>query len=233
MLRVNSPGGSYVASDTIWREVVRARTAGKPVVVSMGDVAASGGYFISMAADVIVAQPGTVTGSIGVLSGKAVVGQLLERIGVTTDSVTKGAHSAMFSTSRPFSEGEWALVNNWLDHIYADFTGKVAAGRGLPADRVHELARGRVWTGADAREHGLIDEIGGLDRAAAIARSRAGLPRSAPLRGFPESGRLTGCASHPPAPARPASAIPERCSRKAGGRSGGWRPRRAGSRTAR
>jgi protease-4 len=185
VLRVNSPGGSYVASDTIWREVVRARTAGKPVVVSMGDVAASGGYFISMAADAIVAQPGTVTGSIGVLSGKAVVSQLLDRIGVTTDSVIEGAHSAMFSTSRPFSEDEWALVNNWLDHIYADFTGKVAAGRGLPADRVHELARGRVWTGADAREHGLIDEIGGLDRAAAIARSRAGLPRSAPLRGFP------------------------------------------------
>ena len=188
VLRVNSPGGSYVASDTIWREVVRARTAGKPVVVSMGDVAASGGYFISMAADAIVAQPGTVTGSIGVLSGKAVVSQLLDRIGVTTDSVIEGAHSAMFSTSRPFSEDEWTLVNDWLDHIYADFTSKVAAGRGLSADRVHELARGRVWTGADAREHGLIDEIGGLDRAAAIARSRAGLPRSAPLRGFP-SGR--------------------------------------------
>jgi protease IV len=187
VLRVNSPGGSYVASDTIWREVVRARAEGKPVVVSMGDVAASGGYFISMAADAIVAQPGTITGSIGVLSGKPVVSQLLSRIGVTTDSITEGAHSAMFSTNRPFSEEEWALVNNWLDHIYADFTGKVAAGRGLSADRVHELARGRVWTGADARERGLVDEIGGLDRAAAIARSRAGLPMSAPLRGFPRA----------------------------------------------
>ncbi len=185
VLRVNSPGGSYVASDTIWREVVRARTEGKPVVVSMGDVAASGGYFISMAADAIVAQPGTITGSIGVLSGKPVVSQLLSRIGVTTDSITEGAHSAMFSTNRPFSEEEWALVNNWLDHIYADFTGKVAAARGLAAERVHELARGRVWTGADARERGLVDEVGGLDRAAAIARSRAGLPMSAPLRGFP------------------------------------------------
>jgi protease-4 len=185
VLRVNSPGGSYVASDTIWREVVRARTEGKPVVVSMGDVAASGGYFISMAADAIVAQPGTITGSIGVLSGKPVVSQLLSRIGVTTDSITEGAHSAMFSTNRPFSEEEWALVNNWLDHIYADFTGKVAAARGLSAERVHELARGRVWTGADARERGLVDEVGGLDRAAAIARSRAGLPMSAPLRGFP------------------------------------------------
>jgi protease-4 len=190
VLRVNSPGGSYVASDTIWREVVRARTAGKPVVVSMGDVAASGGYLISVAADAIVAQPGTVTGSIGVLSGKAVVSHLLDRIGVTTDSVAQGAHSAMFSSNRPFSEDEWALVNNWLDHIYAEFTGKVASGRGLSADRVHELARGRVWTGADAREHGLVDEIGGLDRAAAIARSRAGLPMSAPLRGFPRTRPL-------------------------------------------
>ncbi len=187
VLRVNSPGGSYVASDTIWREVVRARAEGKPVVVSMGDVAASGGYFISMAADAIVAQPGTVTGSIGVLSGKPVVSHLLGRIGVTTDSVAEGAHAAMFSTNRPFSEDEWALVNNWLDHIYADFTGKVAAGRGMSAERVHELARGRVWTGADARERGLVDEIGGLDRAAAIARSRAGLPMSAPLRGFPRA----------------------------------------------
>jgi protease-4 len=190
VLRVNSPGGSYVASDTIWREVVRARAAGKPVVVSMGDVAASGGYFISMAADAIVAQPGTVTGSIGVLSGKPVVSDALSRIGVTTDSVLEGAHSAMFSTSRPFTEDEWALVNNWLDHIYADFTGKVAEGRGLSPERVHEVARGRVWTGADARDKGLVDELGGLDRAAAIARTRAGLPMSAPLRGYPRNRPL-------------------------------------------
>jgi protease-4 len=185
VLRVNSPGGSYIASDTIWREVVRARGAGKPVVVSMGDVAASGGYYISMAADAIVAQPGTVTGSIGVLSGKPVLSEMFGRAGVTTDSVAEGAHSAMFTTSRPFSEDEWALVNAWLDHIYADFTGKVAAGRGLSADRVHELARGRVWTGADALANGLVDEVGGLDRATALARTRAGLPPTAPVRVFP------------------------------------------------
>ena len=185
VLRVNSPGGSYVASDTIWREVVRARAAGKPVVVSMGDVAASGGYFISMAADAIVAQPGTITGSIGVLSGKPVLGDLLGRAGVSTDSVTEGTHSAMFSTTHPFSEDEWELVNSWLDHIYADFTGKVAAGRGMSADRVHELARGRVWTGADALANGLVDELGGLDKAAALARTKAGLPPTAPLRGYP------------------------------------------------
>jgi protease IV len=185
VLRVNSPGGSYVASDTIWREVVRARAAGKPVVVSMGDVAASGGYFISMAADVIVAQPGTVTGSIGVLSGKAVLGEALGRAGVTSDSIVQGAHSAMFSQLRPFTPDEWTLVNDWLDHIYADFTGKVADGRGMTAERVHELARGRVWTGADALANGLVDELGGLDRAVAVARGRAGLPTTAPLRAYP------------------------------------------------
>ncbi len=210
VLRVNSPGGSYVASDTIWREVVRARSAGKPVVVSMGDVAASGGYYISMAADAIVAQPGTVTGSIGVLSGKPVLSELLGRAGVTTDSVAEGAHSEMFKTSRPFTEDEWALVNNWLDHIYADFTGKVAAGRRMPADRVHELARGRVWTGADALANGLVDELGGLDRTAAIARRRAGLPATAPLRIYPRSSPLDrlrpGSADARPAALSPALA---------------------------
>jgi protease IV len=190
LLRVNSPGGSYVASDTIWREVVRARAGGTPVVVSMGDVAASGGYYISMAADVIVAQPGTVTGSIGVLTGKPVLGEALGRAGITSDLVTQGAHAAMFSQQRPFSEDEWALVNDWLDHIYADFTGKVAEGRGMTQPEVHELARGRVWTGADAHERGLVDELGGLDRAATIARKRAGLPGAAELRVYPRSRPL-------------------------------------------
>jgi protease IV len=186
LLRVNSPGGSYVASDTIWREVVRARAAGMPVVVSMGDVAASGGYFIAMAADVIVAQPGTVTGSIGVITAKPVLGESLGRAGITSDLVTQGSHAAMFSTQRPFTDQEWSLVNDWLDHIYDDFTGKVAEGRNMTRERVHELARGRVWTGADAAERGLVDELGGLERAAAIARTRAGLPDSAELRAFPQ-----------------------------------------------
>ena len=185
LLRVNSPGGSYVASDTIWREVVRARAGGTPVVVSMGDVAASGGYFISMAADVIVAQPGTVTGSIGVITGKPVLGEALDRQGVSSDLVSQGAHAAMFSQQRPFSEGEWTLVNEWLDHIYADFTGKVAEGRGMTQEQVHKLAKGRVWSGADAHARGLVDELGGLDRAAVIARRRAGLPATAELSVFP------------------------------------------------
>jgi protease-4 len=153
-------------------------------------VAASGGYYIAMAADVIVAQPGTVTGSIGVLTGKPVLGQALGRAGVTSDLIQQGAHAAMFSQQRPFSPDEWALVNDWLDHIYADFTGKVAQARGMTQPQVHELARGRVWTGADAAERGLVDELGGLDRAAAIARTRAGLPATAQLRVYPRSRPL-------------------------------------------
>ncbi len=185
VLRVNSPGGATVASDTIWREVVRARATGTPVVVSMGDVAASGGYYISMAADVIVAQPGTITGSIGVIAGKPVLGEAIGRAGVSSDRISHGAHAAMFSQLRPFSADEWTLIDDWLDHIYADFTSKVAAGRGMTAEQVNEVARGRIWSGADALGNGLVDELGGLDRAVAIARRRAGLGKDAPLRVFP------------------------------------------------
>jgi protease-4 len=190
VLRVNSPGGSYVASDTIWREVVRARQAGTPVVVSMGDVAASGGYFIAIAADAIVAQPGTVTGSIGVLAGKPVTTALLERAGITTDSVTEGAHADMFSTTRPFSKEEWLKINSWLDRIYADFTGKVASGRKMTQEQVHDVARGRVWTGADAAANGLVDQLGGLEEALSMARDRTGLPGTAPVRTYPRSTPL-------------------------------------------
>jgi protease IV len=188
LLRVNSPGGSAVASDTIWREVVRTRTAGKPVVVSMSDVAASGGYYISMAADLIVAQPGTLTGSIGVIMGKPVFEEAFGRVGITTDSVSVGTGAAMFAPTHPFSEDEWQRINTWLDAVYRDFTEKVAAGRRMTVERVHELARGRVWTGADATRNGLVDELGGMATAAEIARRRAGLPADAPLRVFP---RLT------------------------------------------
>src|SRR6202167_5333769 len=191
VLRVNSPGGSYTASDVIWREVVKLRAAGKPVIVSMGDVAASGGYFISAPADVIVVQPGTITGSIGVFMGKPVLRELFGRAGIATDTVAAGAGAGiatMFSSSRPFSADEWARVNEWLDAVYADFTEKVASGRRMPAERVHELARGRVWTGADAIANGLADEAGGLREAVAIARKRAGLPADAPGRIYPRLG---------------------------------------------
>ena len=211
MLRVNSPGGSYVASDTIWREVVRARAAGKPVVVSMGDVAASGGYFISMAADAIVAQPGTITGSIGVLSGKPVLGEAARPGRASPPTRSPRARTRPCSHQpQPFSEEEWALVNDWLDHIYADFTGKVAAGRGMSAERVHELARGRVWTGADALANGLVDELGGLDTAAAHrpppgrpARQRAAarLPAGQAARPAPPGRLQREPAAAPPRPA--------------------------------
>jgi protease IV len=187
LLRVNSPGGSAVASDTIWREVVRTRAAGKPVIVSMGDVAASGGYYISMAADAIVAQPGTLTGSIGVIMGKPVFEEAFERAGVTTDSVSVGRGANMFAPAHPFSEDDWQRINTWLDAIYRDFTEKVASGRRMTAEQVHEIARGRVWTGADAAQNGLVDELGGMAVAAEMARRRAGLPPDAPLRTYPRT----------------------------------------------
>ncbi len=185
LLRVNSPGGSAVASDTIWREVVRTRAAGKPVVVSMGDVAASGGYYISMAADAIVAQPGTLTGSIGVIMGKPSFEEAFERAGITTDSVSVGRGANMFALARSFSEDDWERINAWLDAIYRDFTEKAATGRRLTAEQMDKIARGRVWTGADAAQNGLVDELGGMTVAAEIARRRAGLPADAPLRTYP------------------------------------------------
>jgi protease IV len=206
LLRVNSPGGSAIASDAIWREVVRTRNAGKPVVVSMGDVAASGGYYISMAADLIVAQPGTITGSIGVILGKPVFEELFGRVGITTDSVARGARATMFATTHPFSQDEWDRINTWLDFIYRDFTQKVAAGRRMPVERVHEIARGRVWTGADAAANGLVDEIGGLHTAAEIARRRAGLPADAPLRVYPRYTPLDQLRQPESSEARPAAA---------------------------
>jgi protease-4 len=178
VMRVVSPGGSYVASDAIWRQVALTRQAGKPVVVSMGDVAASGGYYVSMGADLIVAEPGTITGSIGVVSGKQVINTLVDRLGIGHEAVAGGRHGLMFSPLRAFTEEEWERLNVWLDRIYDDFTAKVANGRGLSSDHVQEVARGRVWTGADAKERGLVDELGGQRVALDLARQRAGLPPS-------------------------------------------------------
>lgn len=187
VFRVNSPGGSAVASDAIWREVTLARKAGKPVIVSMGDVAASGGYYVAMGADTIVAQPGTITGSIGVVVGKAIVTGLLDRAGVGLGSVSDGEHARMFSATKDFSDSEWERINASLDKIYDDFTAKVAQGRDLSRERVHELARGRVWTGADARESGLVDELGGLEFALELARKKGGLAADAPIRAYPHT----------------------------------------------
>ena len=182
LLRIDSPGGSAVASETIWREVCRVREAGKPVIVSMGAAAASGGYYIACPADVIVALPSTLTGSIGVFGGKIVVRELLERLGLTTGTVSRGARSTMFSTRRGFSDDERERLGATLDAIYTDFVAKVAAGRRRPADQIEAVARGRVWTGSDALGIGLVDELGGLRDAVRIARSRGGLPADAPVR---------------------------------------------------
>lgn len=175
VFRVDSPGGSYVGSDAIWRHVVLARRRGKPVVVSMGRVAASGGYFVSMGADTIVAQPATLTGSIGVLGGKMVTAGLKGRIGIAHDSVAGGDHALMYSSNRPFSDGEWERMHAMLDRIYDDFTAKVAEGRSMDRGAVEDAARGRVWTGADAKDRGLVDELGGLERALELAKQHAGI----------------------------------------------------------
>ncbi|SEP78329.1 signal peptide peptidase SppA [Microlunatus flavus] len=182
VLHVDSPGGSSVASDTIWREVCRVRESGRPVVVSMGSVAASGGYYVACPADVVVALPATLTGSIGVFGGKFVVSELLERLGLSTGAVEQGARARMYSSRRPFTDEERERLDASLDQVYEDFTRRVADGRGLSREAVEAVARGRVWTGADAQQVGLVDELGGLHEAVRIARERADLPVRAPVR---------------------------------------------------
>lgn len=178
VLRVVSPGGSYVASDAVHREVVRIRESGKPVVASFGTVAASGGYFVAMGADEILALPGTLTGSIGVFAGKVVVGKALARVGIQQELVSTGEQSTMWAASRPFTDDQIQRLDAWLDDVYADFTQKAADGRGMPIEELEPLARGRVWTGADAKERGLVDRLGGLDAAITVAAERAGLARA-------------------------------------------------------
>jgi protease-4 len=177
VLRVDSPGGSYVASDAIRNEVLRLRSTGRPVIASMGGVAASGGYFVAMPADVVVAQPGTITGSIGVLTGKGVVRDALERIGISREAVSEGTNARMYSAQEEFTDDQWARLEETLDRIYKDFVAKAAQDRGLPEERLESLARGRVWTGADAHSHKLVDELGGFQHALTLACNRAGLDR--------------------------------------------------------
>ena len=181
ILRIDSPGGSYTGSDAIWRQVVRLREAGKPVVASMGSVAASGGYFIAMAADRIVAQPNTLTGSIGVFAGKFVVDAATRQIGITWDGVVAGENAAMYSMSQTYSPDQWQAMNATLDRIYEDFVHKAAAGRQMPFADLEVLAGGRVWTGADALDRGLIDALGGPSQALGEVRALLDLPADAAL----------------------------------------------------
>jgi len=191
VLRIDSPGGSYVASDTIRREVLALRRTGRPVIASMANVAASGGYYIAMPADRVLANAGTLTGSIGVFAGKQVLRQALERIGVRRESVVAGRYADMFSTDRPFDEQEWARLEGWLDRVYDDFTAKAAEDRGMAVADLRTVARGRVWTGADALSHGLVDELGGLEQAVAVACARAGVDRGeVELRTMPKTSPI-------------------------------------------
>ncbi|MBY0289818.1 MAG: signal peptide peptidase SppA [Mycobacteriaceae bacterium] len=175
VLRVDSRGGMATASETVWREVNRARDSGKPVVASMGAVAASGGYYVSMAADAIVANPGTITGSIGVVAGKLVARELKERLGVGSESVRTNPNADAWSINQPFTDAQHALVEAEADLSYSDFVERVAEGRKMTVEAVDAVARGRVWTGADALEHGLIDELGGFRTAINRAKLLAGL----------------------------------------------------------
>jgi protease-4 len=188
LFRIDSPGGSYVAADTIWREVTRAREEGKPVVVSMGAVAASGGYFVAAPAAAIVAEPCTITGSIGVFGGKFVLSELWTKLGVTVDGVQAGANADMDSANQDYSYAGWNHLQASLDTIYQDFITKVGAGRKLGAVAVERVAKGQVWSGADAVQNGLVDKLGGLSTAIAEARRAAGLPADTPVRlvNFPQ-----------------------------------------------
>ena len=181
VLRVDSPGGSVSASDQILDALKKAQKKGKPVVVSMGGVAASGGYFISAYANKIVAQPGTITGSIGVLTGKVAFGKSLGLIGVTGEQIGVGKNALFDSPLEPFTPDQLANLNAQADAIYADFKEKVATGRKLPLATVDEIAKGRVWSGADAKSKGLVDQLGGVWDAGDTARKLAKMDTKQPL----------------------------------------------------
>ncbi len=186
VMRVDSPGGSGLASDLIWREVIRAKKKGKPVIVSMSDVAGSGGYYIAMAADTIVAEPTTLTGSIGVVSMFLDFSRVVQRLGVNIETIRRGRSAGLFS---PYTRKDADVKRRFaglMQDFYKDFVTKVADGRGRAYDEMERVARGRVWTGRQAKDIGLVDELGGLDRAMAIAREKAGLSDDVEVLELPE-----------------------------------------------
>ena len=172
VVRIDSPGGSAIASEVIWRELMLARDV-KPLIVSMGDVAASGGYYMAVPAHVIVAQPGTITGSIGVATGKFVLKGTMDKLGVGVETVTDGKLAGIYSPFSTFSPAERTRIEEQMQAIYEQFVARVAEGRKMAADKVDAVAQGRVWTGRQAQGIGLVDELGGLDRALRIAKERA------------------------------------------------------------
>ncbi|HEX2581481.1 MAG TPA: S49 family peptidase [Dongiaceae bacterium] len=176
IVRVDSPGGSYIAADTMRRALEHAREQGVPVVISMGDVAASGGYFLALPADYIFADPGALVGSIGVFGGKIVLAGLWDKVGLTVEGVGAGARALMESPNRRYSPEEWQAFEQSLDRIYADFTGHVAAQRRLAPADVDKLAGGQVFSGQRAQHLGLIDGVGGLQSAVDHVKQMIGLP---------------------------------------------------------
>jgi protease IV len=175
VLRIDSPGGSATASDAIWRalQVTRTEDPNRPLIVSMSDLAASGGYYIAMPAQVIVAQPGTLTGSIGIFGGKMVTGGVFQKLGAALDAVSVGKNAQMNSPARPYTPDEQAKLEQQLQSFYDQFVEKAAAARHKTPEQIDALGQGRVWTGEQAKANGLVDELGGLDRAIAIAKQRA------------------------------------------------------------
>jgi protease-4 len=206
VLRVDSPGGSLSASETIWHEVTRARGRGKPVVASMGSVAASGGYYVAVGADAIVANPATITGSIGVYSGKLVFRDLKDRLGVASDAVRTNANADAWSIDAPFTPQQQAHQEAEADLAYGDFVERVAEGRNLSTEAVDVVARGRVWTGADALERGLVDELGGLRTAVRRAKVLAGLDEDTEVRIVSYPGSSLRDILRPRASSQPAAA---------------------------
>ncbi len=187
VVRIDSPGGSALASDTIWRELVKLRESGKPVVASMGSVAASGGYYLACAADRIVAQPTTITGSIGVFGLQPVLADAKAKLDVHVDEIHTGAEPSPFTLNRKASPARRERMDLELDEIYGLFVQRVADGRKMDIEQVQEVAQGRVWTGADAAGVGLVDELGGFDRALALALELSGAPAGsrAKVKSFP------------------------------------------------
>ena len=175
LFRIDSPGGSATAAETIWEAVDRAHKAGKPIIVSMGDVAGSGGYYIAAPADKIVAEPATLTGSIGVVAGKPVVDGLMQKLGASHDALQTGANAGMFSVFQQFSPGERSNLNAVLDDIYGGFKHRVAQGRKMDDATVEAVAKGRVWSGADALKNHLVDVLGGFRTALDLAKQSAGI----------------------------------------------------------
>jgi protease IV len=178
---VDSGGGSATASESM-AAALAALGRRKPVVAAMGSVAGSGGYYVTTAAARVFAHPGTLTGSIGVIAGKLVAGGLLDRLLLGRELVVRGEHSAMWSSEAPFTDAERRKVGELIDRSYRLFLQRVADARGRPVAEIEPVAGGRVWTGSQALRHGLVDELGGLDRALAAARRLGGLPANAPVR---------------------------------------------------